>query len=83
MLVVACKGRVHGIDRASGAKLWEVTVTEEVDRYSGGLAVELLVSAERVYAASWKSDEIVCIAYPGGEEIGRARIGLEGSARPC
>lgn len=82
ILVVACKGRVHGIDRETGEKRWEVVVTTEVDRYYGGLAVELLVTSDRVYAASWKSDDIVCIAYPGGEEIGRAKIGLEGSGRP-
>lgn len=82
ILVVACKGRVYGVDRETGEKRWEVVVTSEVDRYYGGLAVDLLVTHERVYAASWQSNEIVCIAYPGGEEIGRARLELEGSGRP-
>lgn len=81
ILVMAAHGRLVGLDRRTGQTAWTVVLTEEVDRYYGGFAVELLMTASRVYAAGWKSDEIVCVEYPTGREIGRAKLTLAGEGR--
>jgi len=82
VLVMASKGRVQGLDRASGEVRWEVVVTDQVDRYTNAFAVELLVTATRVYAASWMSNDLVCVAYPSGQELGRVTLPLSTRGRP-
>lgn len=82
IIVMAARGRVFGVDRRTGDVQWEVVLSEELDNYSAKYAVELLITDDRVYAATWMSSMLVCIAYPSGEELGRVGVPLGGSGRP-
>jgi outer membrane protein assembly factor BamB len=78
VLVVAFRGRIFGLSRASGQILWEVM--------HGAGPPELLITSDRVYAVGGPS--LLVLEYPSGREIrrvlleatfgGRSRLLLDG-----
>jgi len=81
-VVTAGRGWVYGLDRATGEVRGSVRVWDDACDGHAGIGVEIAVLSDRVLAASWYCDDVVCIAYPSGRETGRVRFDLPGNRRP-
>ncbi len=82
VLVAAFKGHVVGVDRRSGEIRWKVRAVSADTPDMAADTMEIAVHGDRVFAAGRRSNALVCIAYPGGEEIGRAELSIPGVGRP-